>query len=296
MKKGIIVFLRFFSSMCAVLGFLFLALILGSLTGCTHTGGTAVTPPPPPVSFSEPSDHPVADSTLGPAEQIQNPSVSDSAAASSALPLPSQPPVQSTAAIESAPAQPSQENAENEFQSVLRGNTPFFSTDVTQNLNINELNRAISDDDDIVTKAIKFAVVDLDSDGTPEVVLWLKVNENDAFGYEILHQQGGQIYGYTLVYRSFMDLKQDGTFSFSSGAADNGFGSIVFSDLTYTISEKAYSQSAYDANNELTISYFVNGQAASENEYLLATQQQNGKQNVSWYDFTSENIASIMTQ
>jgi len=296
MKKGITVFFSFFSSLCAVLGFLFLALALGSLTGCTHTGEVANTPSSPPVSFIEPSDHPVADSNLEPDKQIQSPSVSSSVAEPSAVPLPSQPPVQSASAIESAPVQSGQENAENEFQSVLRGNTPFFSTDITQSLNINELNRVVSDDSSIITKAIKFAVADLDNDGTPEVVLRLKVNENDAFGFEILRQQDNQIYGYTLPYRSFMDLKQDGTFSFSSGAADNGFGSIAFSDRAYTICEVAYSQSAYDANNELTISYFINGQVASENDYLSATQQQNEKQNVSWLDFTSENIALILKQ
>lgn len=296
MKKGVIVFLRFFSSLCAVLAFLFLTLILGSLTGCTHIGESAATPPPPMTSFLEPSDNPVAGSSLEPTEQIQNPSESDSVAASSAPALPSQIPAESTPAIESAPAQlePSTENSENGFQSVLQGNTPFFSSDIAQNLNINELNRAVSSDNSITTKAIKFAVVDLDNDGTSEVVLWLQVNENDAFGFEILRQQGNQFYGYTLAYRAFMDLKQDGTFSFSSGAADSGFGSIAFSDHAYTISEITYSQSAYNASNELIISYFVRGQSASESEYLSAIQQQSEKQNVSWYDFTSENIRSIL--
>ena len=176
----------------------------------------------------------------------------------------------------------------------MQGNTPFFSTDTIQNLSINELNRVVSDDSSITTKAIKFAVADLDNDGTPEVILWLQVNENDTFGFEILRQKGNQFYGYTLAYRAFMDLKQDGTFSFSSGAADSGFGSIAFSDQAYTISEVAYSQSAYDASNELTILYFVRGQSASESEYLSAIQQQSEKQNVSWYDFTSENIQSIL--
>lgn len=89
-----------------------------------------------------------------------------------------------------------------------------------------------------------------------------------------------------------MDLKTDGTFSFSSGAADSGFGSISFSDKAYTIKETTYSQSAYDSNNELTVSYFVNGQTASEAEYLAAVEKQNGKESALWYDFTTENIAS----
>jgi hypothetical protein len=59
----------------------------------------------------------------------------------------------------------------------------------------------------------KFAVADLDKDGIPEVVLWKKVNNNDYFGFMILHEQAGNVYGYSLYYRGFNQLKNDGTFS-----------------------------------------------------------------------------------
>ena len=90
-----------------------------------------------------------------------------------------------------------------------------------------------------------------------------------------------------------MDLKQDGTFSFSSGAADSGFGSISFTDKSYKIDEISYSESSYDANNELTVSYFVNGQAATEAEFLSAVEKQDGKESILWYDFNDENIVSV---
>lgn len=179
------------------------------------------------------------------------------------------------------------------FQSVLQGRTSFFSTDANQNLSIQELGQAAGIDSSIAVEPFKFAVIDLDGDDVQEIVLWLQAGENDSFGFEILRQQGGQIYGYALVYRAFMDLKKDGTFSFSSGAADSGFGSISFTDKSYKIHEIARSESAYDANDELTVSYFVNGQAATEAEFMSAVEKQAGKESILWYDFNDENIASV---
>jgi len=203
------------------------------------------------------------------------------------------PPAQPTPSPAPTDAQPSQGTPGNKFYAVLTGSEPFYSTDIDQNLTINELGRAVSSDSGITVKVLKFTCADLDGDGAPEAILWLQVNENDTYGFEVLRrQQNGQIDGYTLPYRSFMDLKTDGTFSFSSGAADSGYGSISLSDKAYTINETTYSLSAYDSNNELTVSYFVNGQTASEAEYLAAVEKQNGKESVSWYDFTTENIAS----
>lgn len=279
-------FAAFGVSLCGVCTFLAAALLLGSLNGCTHMGGTAVTSPPP-ASSTEPSDQPTTDPTLEP-QLSADPAPIQSAPASETVepsPTPSTP-------APPTEAQPSQGNPGNRFYAVLQGSESFYSTDINQNLTINELGRVVSDDSGITVKVLKFASADLNGDGAPEAILWLQINGNDAYGFEILRQQGGQIYGYTLPYRSFMGLKQDGTFSFPSGAADRSFGTLSFSDKAYTINEITYSQSAYDANNELTVSYFVNGQTASEAEYLAAVEKQDGKESASWYDFTNENIAS----
>ena len=288
MRERLKTFAAFGVSLCGVCAFLAAALLLGSLNGCSHMGGTEITSPPPPASSTEPSDQPTADPTLEPQLSADPASIQCTPASETVEP----PPVPSIPAPPTE-AQPSQENSGNRFYAVLQGSDTFYSTDINQNLTINELGRVISDDSGITVKVLKFASANLDGDGAPEAVLWLQVNGNDAYGFEVLRrQQNGQIYGYTLPYRSFMELKQDGTFSFSSGAADSGFGTLSFSDKAYTVNEIAYSQSAYDANNELTVSYFVNGQTASEAEYLAAVEKQNGKESVSWYDFTNENIAS----
>lgn len=288
MRKRFSVFAAFFTSLCAVCAFLLLALTLGSMTGCSPVGHTES---PPPLSSVEPSGQPSAEPPpTSPDGPTLAPEPSQDVLTSEAV---TPPPAQSTPAPAPTAAQPSEGTPGNKFYAVLTGSKPFYSTDTSQNLTINELGRAVSSDSGVTVKVLKFTCADLDGDGAPEAILWLQVNENDAYGFEVLRrQQNGQIDGYTLPYRSFMDLKTDGTFSFSSGAADSGFGSISFSDKAYTINETTYSQSAYDSNNELTISYFVNGQTASEAEYLAAVEKQNGKESVLWYDFTTENIAS----
>ena len=78
------------------------------------------------------------------------------------------------------------------------------------------MNLAVRDDSNVTAKATKLAIVDLEKDDTPEVILWLVVNNDDYYGSEVLR------------YRSFIDLKADGTFSCSSGAADYGFGTVKF--------------------------------------------------------------------
>lgn len=179
------------------------------------------------------------------------------------------------------------------YKAVLQGNAEFFSVDTNKNLSINQLNQAVSDDSSVTATATKFAIVDLDSDGTPEVVLWLNVNNDDYYGFEVLRYQDGVVYGYTLWYRSFMDLKENGTFSFSGGAADSGFGKMEFTGNTYSIDKITYSESSYDSENNMSVSYFVDHESATEEEFLSAISRQSEAAAATWYDFTNDNIAAM---
>ena len=181
------------------------------------------------------------------------------------------------------------------YQSVLQNKTEFFSTDAKKNLYVDQLNQAVSDDSSVTVKVIKFAIVDLEKDGTSEVILWLDVNNNDSYGFEILRYQDGTIYGYTIWYRTFMDLKADGTFSFSSGAAGNGFGTVKFTENGYTMDKISYSESSYDSNNNQIISYFVNQESANEDDFLSAIKKQSEKTGATWYEFINDNIESTLS-
>lgn len=231
----------------------------------------------------------------------QNGGVSEESASSSAeVPLPVQSGTSSAimtsdTLTDSAEATLTGTSPLSAYQLVLQNKSEFFSTDVNKYLNINQLNQAVSDDSSVTAKATKLSIVDLENDGMPEVILWLVVNNNDYYGFEVLRYQDGVVYGYNLWYRAFMDLKADGTFSFSSGAADYGFGMVKFTENAYSVDKISYCESGYDSNNNQSVSYFVDHKSATEDDFLWAIKKQNEKTEATWYDFTDDNIETMLS-
>ena len=193
------------------------------------------------------------------------------------------------------PEEPPLTLEDNTYKSVLLGKSNFICPPLssTGGLNISEIGRAVTVDESAAVSATKFAVLDLDGDGEDEVVLWLQNGTYDC-GFEVLHSQNGEIYGYTLWYREFMELKTDGTFVFSGGAADSGIGKISFSEIGYNINKQAYSQSEYNAENELTVQYFIDNESCSESEFHDMLNAQEQKANVEWYDLSESNINAVL--
>ena len=193
------------------------------------------------------------------------------------------------------PLEQSLELEENNYKSILLGKSNFICTDfANKSLNISEIGQAVTDDDSVTVSVAKFAIADIDSDGEDETVLWLQINGISDYGFEILHYQNGEIYGYTLQYRAFMNLKTDGTFLFSSGAADFGIGKMIFSKTGYSVSSQTYSQSGYDSYNELTVQYYVNDESCSEDEFNDVINSQEQKADVEWYDLSENNINAVL--
>ena len=91
------------------------------------------------------------------------------------------------------------------YLAVLRGDAAFYSTDAGKNLDISQLGQLESvfyshGDFSATIQAAQFAVVDLDGDGTPEIVLQLEINGDPYSGYAvILRYLDGAVYGYGLT-------------------------------------------------------------------------------------------------
>lgn len=160
------------------------------------------------------------------------------------------------------------------YKAVMQNKATFFSTDDQKTLYLNQL---ISSFTNVPMEISQFALADLDHDDKPEVILWATANGQDD-GVEILHYQDGTVYGYGLAYRAFVALKWDGTFSYSSGAADGGFGTLKFTKNGCSIEAQTYSQSNYDANNNFSVSFFVNRSPVTANVYNAAVDKQDKKQ------------------
>ena len=121
----------------------------------------------------------------------------------------------------------------------------------------------------------RFAIADLDADGAAEIVL--ATDEDD--GYIVLDEQGGRVVAIDMATRALLSLKADGTFSFSSGAADNGFGTASFAGGTVAIQPLAQSEMTASGN----VAYRVHGQEVSEAEYLAAVALQADKRDAVWF-------------
>ena len=186
---------------------------------------------------------------------------------------------------------------EESYQAVLLNNGEFFSTDLqNKRITLKNIKEVVTDDDDITVTANKFAMIDLNNDGENEVILLIQINGVSDFGFEILRYQEGSVYGYTLFYREFMDLKTDGTFIFSGGAADWGIGKLSFSGNEYMINKLYYCESQYNSDNELEVQYFSNGTPYSEEEFNDDMSRQEEKGNISWYDVTTDNVRAVLGQ
>ncbi len=144
---------------------------------------------------------------------------------------------------------------------------------------------------------VRFAVMDMNGDGLAEVVLEVEAPE----GFLILTVHEGAVYVGEEVYRGLLDLKDDGTSSFSSGASDNGVW-----DFCFVVEEEsgrpiglghyvlAESRSAADGSVE----YFLDGgtQTTDEAGYRAFLAAQDAKLDALWYDYTEDNVKLLLGQ
>ena len=178
------------------------------------------------------------------------------------------------------------------YTAVLQNKVEFFSTDNKKNLYLNDFlaNKEIYG---TIFKVTHFTVLDMDGDKVPEVVLELSVGDEPEF-YEVLHYMNGVVYGYLIVYRGLEDLKVDGTFRFSDGASDNGCGKFGFKSNALETDILGYSKSSQGDTN-LTISYFINNKLVTKESFDSFTNEQSGKKDAAWYEFSQKNIKTELS-
>lgn len=179
---------------------------------------------------------------------------------------------------------------------VLRGDARFYYQpeipgEPEVRLTIHNAPALVDTANDSVTRITEFAAADLDGDGLPEAILRIGSADSNPEGYVILRQDGGDVCGYTTWFRSFLDLKTDGTYFFSVGGPSYGIVSrTVFTQSSLSTEPQAYS----DFDGE-SITYFVGGEQATEEEYLTVYNAQAAKPDAQWYDFNDANIEALFS-
>ena len=186
------------------------------------------------------------------------------------------------------------------YKAVLQGQTELVNTDSNEQMTIDQLIGTFASGgvapsttptNGPTESIVQFAVVDLDQDGSPEVIL----SESNSLGFEILKDISGTVYGYNFTYRSFTQLKTDGTFSFSSGANDSGFGTMSCTVAACSINQITYSESIPTSRDGAeTVSYYVNQNTATQDQFNAAMASEQAKPDVTWYDFTPASMNSYL--
>ena len=193
------------------------------------------------------------------------------------------------AASSSAAGASSSGEAASPYEAVLQNQAAFFSADDQKEYLLNDyLSRNAAYEG--TYQVTQFAVLDMDGDLAPEVVLELSLHDSPE-QYKILHEKNGTVSGYNFTYRGFEQLKTDGTFTYANGAADGGIEKILSFQADAAETETlGYAQTGSDGS----VSYSVGSESATKEAYDALFDQQNGKADAQWLPFTQENIeASI---
>nr|WP_302111310.1 hypothetical protein [uncultured Acetatifactor sp.] len=179
------------------------------------------------------------------------------------------------------------------LEAVLLGEAQFLycSEGKTEAMDISGI-PALFDGADPLMKIFDFAVVDLDGDGKEEVVLFVTGAAGDMGGKVILYQADSEVYGCSTDNRTLVDLKKDGTYSYSdpTGMAEAGIAAFSgFSREGYTVDKKASATGTYEGWD----SFAVEGQPATEKEYMDMVSRQEEKQDAEWHEFCEEAIDAV---
>lgn len=174
------------------------------------------------------------------------------------------------------------------FRSVLLNETAIFYTNKVPYKDLNVVWQdsvvlsELSDVSDTPKIFCQFAVVDMDGDTTPEVVLAIE----EYRGFVILRYQEGHIYGYDVPYRVMMTLRENGAFISSQGAFDNQMEKMYFIGDTYVEDQKAYYED----------SYFINGILVDKSDYDEVDALFKETPEVQWHDYTEEAVNEFIVE
>ena len=114
----------------------------------------------------------------------------------------------------------------------------------------------------------------------------------EALGYLVLTSADEVICAYGFYYRAMIGLKEDGSFSFSSSAAESGVATF-YKDENRDAQYNVLAESKLDENGNVV--YFVNGEAADEDAFTAVINAQNEKADVTFVTATAENLALYLT-
>ncbi|MBE6541168.1 MAG: M56 family metallopeptidase [Ruminococcaceae bacterium] len=153
-------------------------------------------------------------------------------------------------------------------QSVLRNHLPMYTFDQPEGIG---LDRWLDYNGYTLEK---YAIIDLDGDGQSEMVL-----EISCGNFLILYYKDNKVYALPEPYRTFNNLKADGTFSWDLGGSISGIGKLDLSRNDDRIIKIAYYRVDYENNVTL---YYIENREVSKADYENYVVNQSKKPDAAW--------------
>ena len=170
---------------------------------------------------------------------------------------------------------------------IISGTGSFYSVDFGKDMTLGDFCSTFAEGSTL--KLQRYALVDLDRDGTEEVVFELSIEEDNPMGSLILHQSGEGYMGYSRYYRQMNSIKEDGTFHWSNGAANNGFARVTGFGPDDILEENI----TWADDTEGPTDFYVNREKAEESQYWTAVEEEEAKQEPNWVRFTEAPTDSL---
>ena len=136
----------------------------------------------------------------------------------------------------------------------------------------------------------RFALLDLDGDGTDELVLNIDFSGEEE--YVILTCHDGAVYANQIVYRGFLSPKADGTFEWSNGAFDNGASRARFENGVLVYEDFSSMSEGSDGNAV----YTLNGESIDETAYSAFLDEQAAKDDLAWTEFSVDAVNAALAE
>lgn len=127
----------------------------------------------------------------------------------------------------------------------------------------------------------KYAIIDMDRDGSPEAVVELTDRSNSW--YVVLRYHEGNVYGYSFTLRAFLALRADGRYMASSGAAYNSILEMSFDGIRLKEKTLAYSEMDDDE-----VVYYLADERATEDKFNAIFNDYFNSRQPDWYLFPSD--------
>ena len=137
----------------------------------------------------------------------------------------------------------------------------------------------------------RFAIVDMDGDTVPEIVLETEDDDGYLNGYCILRYRQGEVWGNAISSRSLENLREDGTHMGDAGAGDIWIEKLYFINDTFARDEIAHMEEGYSYGNYTFHDIKVDKSVWDDIESSFYETKE-----AEWHEFTEETINEWVTE